>query len=148
MTPDDDEVLARYPVVRIDGVNRELYRGYLRHELVAGHCADCEHWHTPLRPICPSCWSPRVAPRPVEGSGSIYAITLLHQGPPGVSYSPPWPLAAIELTEQAGLRIAATLVDTPSERQRVGVPVELVWIERDAAPWPAFRAVPEEVGNS
>ena len=141
MTTELDLVLARYPAVRLDAVNQELYRGYLRHQLVAGHCPDCRRWHTPLRPICPSCWSPRVGPRPVRGAGSIYAITLLHQGPPVVSYSPPWPLAAIELDEQTGLRIAATLVDTPPEQQRIGVPVELVWIERDGAPWPAFRAM-------
>jgi uncharacterized OB-fold protein len=148
MTPGDDVVLASYPAIRLDGVNRELYRGYLRHQLVAGHCADCERWHTPLRPICPSCWSPRVQARPVRGVGSIYAITLLHQGPPVVSYSPPWPLAAIELIEQSGLRVAATLVDTPAEQQRVGVPVELVWIDRDGAPWPAFRAVAERIETS
>jgi uncharacterized OB-fold protein len=141
MTPDDETVLARYPAIRLDHVNKELYRGFLRHELVAGHCADCGRWHTPLRPICPSCWSQRVAPRPVDGAGSVYAITLLHQGPPIVSYSPPWPLAAIELAEQPGLRVTATLVDTPAERQRVGTAVDLVWIERDGAPWPAFRAV-------
>ena len=138
---DDATVLARYPAIRIDHVNKELYRGFLRRQLVAGHCPDCGRWHTPLRPICPSCWSGRVGPRPVSGSGTVYAITLLHQGPPGVAYSPPWPLAAVELAEQAGLRVAATLVDTPAERQRIGEPVTLTWIERDGAPWPAFRAV-------
>jgi uncharacterized OB-fold protein len=141
VSADDDLVLASYPAFRLDAVNVEQFRGYLRHELLAGYCPDCERWHTPLRPICPSCWSARVGPRPVRGDGSVYAITLLHQGPPVVSYSPPWPLAAIELTEQTGLRVAATLVDTPPEQQRIGVPVELVWIERDGAPWPAFRAV-------
>lgn len=141
MTPDDETVLASYPAIRLDHVNKELFRGFLRHELVAGYCADCGRWHSPLRPICPSCWSKQVSPRPVQGAGSIYAITRLHQGPPIVSYSPPWPLAAIELTEQPGLRVAATLVQTPAEQQRVGTPVELVWIERDSAPWPAFRAV-------
>ena len=141
MTPDDETVLARYPEIRLDQVNKEQYRGFLRHELVAGHCPDCGRWHTPLRPICPSCWSRRVAPRPVDGAGSVYAITLLHQGPPIVSYAPPWPLAAIELIEQPGLRVTATLVDTPADQQHIGTAVELVWIERDGAPWPAFRAV-------
>ncbi len=140
MTPDDATVLARYPAIRLDHVNKELYRGYLRHELVAGRCADCGLWHTPLRPICPACWSERVAAAPVGGRGTVHTLTLLHQGPPVVAYSPPWPLAAVELVEQPGLRVAATLVDTPFEQQRVGTVVELTWIERDGAPWPAFRA--------
>lgn len=136
-----DVVLARYPGMRVDHVTKELYRGYLRHELLAGHCESCARWHTPLRPRCPSCWSVEVGLRPVGGRGTIHTLTLLHQGPPGVSYTPPWPLASVELTEQAGLRIVGTLIDTPRERQRVGEQVELTWIERDGAPWPAFRAV-------
>lgn len=141
--PDDATVLARYPTVRLDHVNKELYRGYLRHELVAGHCTDCGRWHTPLRPRCPACWSTRVGPRPVGGRGVVYTLTLLHQGPPVVPYAPPWPLAAVELVEQPGLRIATTLVDTPADRQRVGTAVELTWVDRDGAPWPAFRASEE-----
>src|SRR5437763_4730790 len=43
---------------------------------------------TLFRSICPSCWSAEVSPKPVSGSGEVYAITLLHQGPPVVSYSP------------------------------------------------------------
>ena len=30
-------------------------------------------------------------------------------------------------------------MDCPPERLRVGLPVELTWIERDGAPWYAFR---------
>lgn len=141
MSTDDAAVLARYPAIRIDHVNKELYRGYLGRELVAGHCADCGRWHTPLRPMCPSCWSARVGPRAVAGDGVVHTLTLLHQGPPVVEYRPPWPLAAVELAEQAGLRVAATLVDTPADQLRVGQRVMLTWIERDGAPWPAFRAV-------
>lgn len=134
-------VFQAYPQVRLDQVNIAYYAGLLEHRLLAGHCDDCGAWHTPLRPRCPSCWSRAAGPREVSGRGRIHVLTLLHQGPPGVSYSPPWPLAAIELEEQPGLRIATTLVDTAPEQQRVGQPVELTWIERDGTPWPAFRAV-------
>ncbi len=140
-TPTDEEVFQRYPQIRLDQVNIEFYRGLLRRELVAGWCADCQTWHTPLRPICPSCWSADVTAREVAGTGTVHLLTLLHQGPPVVAYSPPWPLAAIELTEQTGLRIVAPLVETPQSQQRIGQTVELTWIDRDGAPWPAFRAV-------
>jgi uncharacterized OB-fold protein len=71
----------------------------------------------------------------------VYLLTFLHQGPPtaGVDYEGGFPLAAIELAEQPGLRVAATVVDCPREQLRIGLPVELTWIERDGAPWPAFR---------
>ncbi|MEU7811714.1 OB-fold domain-containing protein [Pseudonocardia sp. NPDC049154] len=142
MSVSDVEVLERYPRARLDQFSVEFYRGLLEGRLLVARCADCGTHHTPLRPLCPSCWSTAVSPTAVSGRGIIHLLTLLHQGPPGVPYSPPWPLAAVELAEQPGLRITATLVDTPPERQRIGVPVELAWTERDGAPWPAFRALP------
>lgn len=95
----------------------------------------------PLRPICPSCWFADVTARAVQGVGTVHLLTRLYQGPPVVDYSPPWPLAAVELAEQVGLRITAPLVETPDALQRIGQPVQLVWIDRDGVPWPAFRAV-------
>jgi uncharacterized OB-fold protein len=139
--PADEEVFQRFPRIRLDQVNIEYYRGLLVRELRAGWCSHCLRWHTPLRPICPNCWATDITVRPVRGVGTVHLLTRLHQGPPVVDYAPPWPLAAIELTEQVGLRIAATLVDTPDPLQRIGQPVELVWIDREGAPWPAFRAV-------
>jgi uncharacterized OB-fold protein len=135
----DEAVLEAYPNIRLDHLNKQLYKGYLERRLVAGRCADCGRWHTPLRPRCPSCWSVSVAPSAVTGRGTVHLLTLLHQGPPGVDYSTPWPLAAIELVEQRGLRVVGTLVDCAVDEMRVGLPVELTWITRDEAPWPAFR---------
>jgi uncharacterized OB-fold protein len=142
----DEVVLARYPSVRLDHLNKHFYRGLLTHRLLAGHCDQCDQWHTPLRPRCPHCWSEAVTPRPVSGRGTVYLLTVLHQGPPSrdVDYSTPWPLAAVELVEQLGLRVTATIVECPPERLRIGLPVELTWILRDGAPWPAFRPAQAE----
>jgi hypothetical protein len=35
--------------------------------------------------------------------------------------------------------VQATVLDCPRDLLRVGLDVELTWIERDGAPWPAFR---------
>jgi uncharacterized protein len=137
----DATVLERYPTIRLDHLNKHVYAGYLAHRLVLGRCSACGRWHSPLRPRCPECWSESVVPTAVSGRGTVHLLTLLHQGPPtpGVDYSTPWPLAAVELEEQPGLRVVGTLVDCPPEQRRIGVPVELTWITRDGAPWPAFR---------
>ena len=102
MTSSDERVLERFPDVRLDHLNKQYYEGLLRHELLAGRCRACGRWHTPLRPICPSCWSAGVSPVPVSGRGTVHLLTFLHQGPsaPGVDYSGGFPLAAIELAEQ------------------------------------------------
>jgi uncharacterized OB-fold protein len=139
--PSDETVLSRFPGVRMDHLNKLYYLGLLRHELLANRCRACGSWHTPLRPICPSCWSPEVGPVPVGGRGTVHLLTFLHQGPPvpGVDYAGGFPLAAIQLAEQPGLRVEATVVDCPRDQLRVGLAVELTWIDRDGAPWPAFR---------
>ena len=141
MDSSDAEVLERFPDVRLDHLNKQYYLGLLRHELLAGHCLVCGTWHTPLRPICPSCWSAQVSPAQVSGCGTVHLLTFLHQGPaaPGVDYTGGFPLAAIELAEQPGLRVEATVVDCPRDRLRIGLAVELTWIDRGGAPWPAFR---------
>jgi uncharacterized OB-fold protein len=48
-----------------------------------------------------------------------------------------YPLAAVDLEEQPGLRVTAPLVDV--DHPRIGDAVELTWIERGGAPVPAFR---------
>lgn len=141
----DAEVLERFPEVRLDHIGKRYYQGLLRRELLAHRCGACGRWHTPMRPLCPYCWSFDVGPAPLSGRGTVYLLTLLHQGPPagGVDYSGGFPLAAIELAEQTGLRVEGTIVDCPRAELRVGLPVELTWIDRDGAPWPAFRPRPE-----
>src|SRR6266571_3106641 len=78
----DETVLARYPGIRLDNINKQYYRGLLSHRLMLGRCADCGSWHTPLRPRCPRCWSESVQVAPASGHGSVYLLTKLHQGPP------------------------------------------------------------------
>ena len=139
--PTDDEVLAAYPETRLDHLNKYFYGGLLRHELILGRCAACHTWQTPLRSLCPHCWSAEVVASPVSGRGTVFLLTRLHQGPPspGVRYSPAWPLAAVELEEQPGLRLPATIIDCPPDQLRIGLKVEATWVERDGAPWYAFR---------
>jgi len=66
---------------------------------------------------------------------------FLYQGPPaaGVDYSTPHPVVTVELVEQVGLRITSTVVGAANDDIRIGLPVELDWIERSGAPLPVFR---------
>lgn len=139
----DEEVLARFPRVRIDRDNIDHYRGLLEHRLVVNRCSDCGTWHHPPRPVCPRCWSRSVAAEPVSGRGEIAFVTFVHQGraAPGVDYADGWPVAAVELVEQAGLRVSASIVDSTRDRISVGAPVELVWLDRDGEPVAAFTVV-------
>ena len=135
------EVLAHLPVERDTA---EHYRGYLRRELVMNRCASCGRYHAPMRPMCPSCWSWDVVPTAVSGRGTIHLAMLMRQGPPadGVDYDAgPHPVVTVELVEQEGLRFTGTVVGCDPADVRIGAEVELEWIDRSGAPFPAFRLV-------
>ena len=143
MAISDEELLAKYPRIPIDHDSKEYWRGCLQKKLLVSRCQDCGNWiHNP-RPMCPRCWSENVVPTEVSGKGTVYLFTLYHQGAdPTIDYSHPYPQVAVELEEEARLRITSTVVNCSSEDLYVGMPVELTWIDFQGAPVPVFQPAP------
>jgi uncharacterized protein len=137
----DVELVALFPDVRMDHVNKYAYRGRLDRQLLINRCQDCGTWQEPPRPLCPRCWSFDVKAEPVSGRGTIYLAMFLHQGPArtGVDYSRPYPVVAVDLVEQEGLRFTSTVVGADNSAIQIGKQVELDWLERDGIPLPVFR---------
>lgn len=131
-------VWEHYPAAPIDQDNVALYEGWLRRELTLPRCRNCGKWHAPSYPLCPFCWSFNLVPTPLSGRGTVHLSILLHQGPAATGVSYPYPVVTVELAEQAGLRFTSTAV-ADQGRLPIGTPVELVWLDRDGAPFPAFR---------
>lgn len=141
---DGEQLVARFPDTRIDHDTKYFYAGWLQRRLVFNRCAGCGHWHAPPRPVCPACWSPDVVPTAVRGTGTVHLLSLLHQGPPApdVDYKAhPHPVATVELDEQPGLRFTSTVINCPPDEVRIGMRVQLAWIERYGAPYPVFEPV-------
>ncbi|MGE4651625.1 MAG: zinc ribbon domain-containing protein [Myxococcota bacterium] len=139
---EDAALVERFSYVRIDHDTKHLYRGWLEERLLINRCDDCSRFHHPPKPICPNCWSSSLTPTEVSGRGVIHLTILLHQGPPApdVDYAKgPHPVVSIELEEQEALRFTSTVIDCPLEKVRIGLPVELAWIDRFGAPFPVFR---------
>lgn len=134
----DEELMDALPDIRVDHDNAAHYRGLVERRLVLNRCDDCGTWHHPPRPVCPRCWSRSVTATEVSGHGRIALLTFLHQRPRRVPGAGPYPVVAVELVEQAGLRIAATVVDAELDEIVLDAPVQLVWIERNGRPVPAF----------
>lgn len=138
------QVLDAFPDVMVDHDNKYFYEGLLNHQLILNRCADCGTWHAePLRAICGKCHSWNMAHEAVSGEGVVYMMTLLHQGPAieGVSYSPPLPLAVIELDNQKGLRVSGKLIGQNADFSAIGKRVRLVWPPGQIAPRLAFEIV-------
>jgi uncharacterized OB-fold protein len=141
----DEQLLQRFPGVRIDHDNKAFYRGLLKQQLLIDRCHDCGHWFHPPRPICPKCWSRDIRPTAVRGEGPIHLLIFLHQGPPaaGVSYDTPHPVATVEFDEQPGLRFTSTIIGTPNAALKIGQRVALTWIDRGTNPVPVFQRLPQ-----
>jgi uncharacterized OB-fold protein len=137
----DEELIERYPGVQLDHVNKHFYRGMLHREVRLNRCEDCGFWHHRPKPRCPACLSKNVTATAVQGTGTIYLLTFLHQGPPaeGVDYSTPYPVATVELDEQEGLRFTSTVVGAANEDIAIGDRVRLDWITRTDRPFPVWR---------
>jgi uncharacterized OB-fold protein len=139
MAVSDEELLERYPWGAIDHDNKEQWRGFLDHRLLVDRCQDCGHWFDPPRPMCPKCWSQRIAPTEVSGRGKVQWFTLLYQGVRGASPDAPLPVAVVELEEQEGLRVDATIVECEPSAIACDDGLELTWTGTEDAPIPAFR---------
>ena len=141
MEPDvsDEELVGRFSGFPIDRDSAEHYRGRLIRQLRINRCEDCGTWHHPPTATCPSCWSSNIAATPVSGSGTIYLVVFLHQGPPaeGVDYSVPYPVVTVELSEK--VRFTTTIVGADNDDIKIGRRVSLDWIERAGTPLPVFR---------
>ena len=143
MEPTDAEVFSAFPGVLIDRDNIAHYRGLLRGELLINRCAACGHWIYPHRPLCPRCLSWDVRPTDVSGKGKVFMFTLIHQErDPNDRLREPVVAAAVELVEQSELRYLARIVNCPTSRITLDMPVRLTWIEAEGRKIPAFEPAP------
>ena len=138
----DAELLELFAGHGVYRDNAAQYRGRLDGQLLINRCADCDRYHQPPRPMCPSCWSFDVVPTPVSGRGTIYLLMHLHAGPPaeGVDYrNDGHPVVVVELEEQEHLRVTGTVHGFDLNGPSIGDAVKLDFLDRGGVPIVAFR---------
>lgn len=100
-------------------------------------CGECQRFHHPPSPACPSCHSRQVAPEVVSGAGVVHAFSINRQdwtrGKEG-----PFVYAVIELAEQKGLRVVSNVVECPPEEVFVGMAVSVRFLATEGVFLPLF----------
>jgi uncharacterized protein len=91
--------------------------------LLIEHCADCSRWVHPATGECRECGTALVA-RPISGQGTVFTFTVNHH-PYNPEIPVPYVIAIVELAEQAGLRVAANIVDCEPDSVTCGMAVHL-----------------------
>jgi len=89
---------------------------------------------------CPQCQSEDVRPTDVSGRGTVYSFTVVRQAfDPAYAEELPYLVALVELEEDPSLRLLSNLVELEVPDAAVGMPVEVVFVERNGQALPMFR---------
>ena len=102
-------------------------------------CQDCGNWIHPVLPVCPKCHSRSLAPEAVSGKGEVFSYTINAKSwGPGMEV--PFIVAVVSLPEQKGLQLITKLVGVKPEEVRVGMPVEVTFVQDEDVWIPMFKA--------
>ena len=126
----------RYPRPHEDADNRPMLEAWREGRLVVQRCGRCGAAASYPRPLCPKCWSDRLAFEEASGHGEIVAWSLVHR-PNHESFIAETPIVLAEVALPEGTSLIARVVCAP-EAVRSGAAVELV-ADPDRYPLPTFR---------
>lgn len=102
------------------------------------YCNSCRKFIFYPRSVCPHCLQSELKWREVCGHGRIYSYTVVYiSALPGFKDEIPYIYALVELAE--GVRMPSNLIGCPLDEVRVGMPVELTFIERNGRMLPVFK---------
>ena len=118
--------------------NSHFWTGGAHGELRLLRCTACRHWIHPPAPICPACLARDVVPEAASGRAQVASFTVNHQ-PWIPGFDPPYLVAIVELVEQPGLRLTTNLVNCALEAARIGMPVRVLFEQRDDVWIPLFE---------
>ncbi|MEM8936344.1 MAG: OB-fold domain-containing protein, partial [Pseudomonadota bacterium] len=117
---------------------RAFWTGGLKGELLIMACDACNHRIHPPQLVCPKCLSNNVTPIQSSGRGRIYSYTVNHQ-----KWSPdmetPYVIAVIDLDDQPGVRLTATIRGCPVDDVFIGAAVMADFQKFDEVAVPFFR---------
>ena len=123
---------------QVTSQNEHFWTGGAHGELRLLRCRACHYWIHPPAPICPACLGRDVAAEAASGRAHVATYTVNHQ-PWIPGFDPPYVVAIVELAEQPGLRLTTNLVGCAPDEARIGMPVRVLFEERDGVWIPLFQ---------
>jgi uncharacterized OB-fold protein len=131
------------PRPRIGPDNEPFWQGCRAHRLMLPTCEECGKAHLPPGPVCPFCFSDRIAWRQASGKGRISTWTRVHKAWfSAFKDDVPYNVVQVELDE--GPRLASSLIDLGDRTPKIGQRVEAAFDDiDDALTLHRFRIVAE-----
>ncbi len=107
-------------------------------EFCLPYCPLCQKFVFYPRKLCPNCFKSPLEWKVVPGRGKVYSYTQVRVSAlPEFDSITPYVLALIEL--DVGVKMLSHLVDCPSEKITINMPVEMVFREIAGQKLPVFR---------
>jgi 3-oxo-4,17-pregnadiene-20-carboxyl-CoA hydratase alpha subunit len=117
--------------------NAFWFEGARQHRLLIQRCKRCGTLRHPPRPMCSECRSYEWDVVDASGRGTVYSYVVNHY-PQVPAFDYPLAVGLIELEE--GTRLVANVIGIDPGDIRIGMPVEVEWVDHDAdLSLPAFR---------
>jgi uncharacterized OB-fold protein/acyl dehydratase len=126
--PDPDPARRPRPAVNAD--NEYFWDGARAHELRIQRCERCGELHFPPTPRCWSCGSFDMGHVVASGRGTLYSFAVPHY-PQANGFRYPVLVGLVALEE--GTRLVSNIVGCDREHLRVGMPLELCWLDSHPA---------------
>lgn len=126
--PAPDPSLRPRPAVNRD--NEFFWDGARRHELRIQQCQACKELHNPPTPRCWHCGSFDMGWIVSSGRGRLYSFAVPHY-PQVNGFRYPVLVGLVELEE--GARLVSNIVGVSREQLRVGMDLELTWLDSHPA---------------
>lgn len=121
--------------------NEHFWTGGAAGELRFLRCRACRTYVHPPAPICPACLARDLAAEAVSGRARVASFTVNHQ-PWIPGFDPPYLVAIVEIEEQPSVRLTTNLVNCPLDAARIGMPVRVLFEEREGVWIPLFEPDP------
>jgi len=117
--------------------NAFWFEGARQHRLLIQRCKECGTLRHPPRPMCSECRSYEWDVVDASGRGTVYSFVVNHY-PQVPAFDYPLAVGLIELEE--GTRLVANVIGVEPSDIRVGMAVEVEWVDHDPdLSLPGFR---------
>lgn len=128
------------PIPVVQPWTEKFWEGTREGKYLIQHCKDCNTNIFYPRKFCPECWSGNLDWIEASGKGKIMTFsTAMSMVEPRFMDELPYTLAYIDLEE--GVRIMSRIVECDPQDIKIGMEVEVIFIERENFMLPYFRPV-------
>jgi uncharacterized protein len=134
------------PLPEVTDDTAAFWEGGADGALCIHRCNVCATWFHPPAPVCPACLSVDVGPQATSGRATVQGFSVnVQQWAPDMLV--PYVVAVVSVDDAPGVQLTTRLVEVEPEAVRLGMPVEVEFLEVEDVFLPLFRPVLHEVAG-